>query len=508
MARVCFVLLLTMACGKSTEVDGGTDAGLDAERTDSSVDATPEPCEPPGAVEEVACDHCGTQERLCNEDGFWVSGICEGAGVCEPGEPGALECGNCGGRRAVCNDACEWDADGPCMSEGECGVGESRRTNDGCPAGETRELECSGECAFEEVQACMPDMCETPGAIEMVSCGMCGQQERFCTTELVWTYGPCADAGVCSPGAIQDTACGMCGAGREVCSDECLWESFGACTDEGECEPGASTRTADGCPDGEYRTLECSDECALEVVEDCGPGFPQDVILLFDMTGSHATRVARTTDTIADELVAPLLGARFEDAFVGVAHYMDFPQMPYGAAGDVPFGGDLEPVGNEANVQTALAALDVGSGGDFEESAIEALDSLSGGAHPTTEPMTCSASRVSGGCWRNLAQRIVVLFTDAPNHNGPDPRGPGLFRPYISVSPNPAEWPDVSSALTTDGVELFVVLTEAASTDTTLQYTEMLRDLGAPASRLLSGSEAELDTTLGELVDALEALAP
>jgi len=113
-------------------------------------------------------------------------------------------------------------------------------------------------------------VCDEPGASEVLSCGRCGEQVRFCTSSGEWEYGPCqGEVGICTPGESGMEACGSCGFQVARCSDECVWVAEGECTSEGECAPGERQRTAEGCDPGETRELRCTDRCELEEVEAC-----------------------------------------------------------------------------------------------------------------------------------------------------------------------------------------------------------------------------------------------
>ncbi|MCB9613770.1 MAG: hypothetical protein H6722_15105 [Sandaracinus sp.] len=502
------------ACGSSSEapMDGAVDDATT--RADASVsgDATvppdedagardrdagtpvDEPCESPGAVEEVACGRCGARDRFCTADRVWAYGPCENEIVdgCTPGEAMHRECGMCGSATAVCTNACTWETVGECTDEGECTPGERRRSSAGCPAGQTREVVCGDSCMLEPATACEMDGCPTPGAIEEVPCGLCGVRERFCTAEGVWSYGACGGEGVCEPGTSDSASCGMCGTQARRCNASCAWVDFGECTDEGGCSPGETRRTTAGCPAGQSQVLRCSDACAFETFEACTAASPIDVVLLFDMTGSHASDITSARATLETELVDRLLA--LDDVAVGVAEYADFPVDPYGSSGDVPFRGLSAPSRTRATVVAGLGALSTMMGNDGPESGIEALGILAGASvHPNAVRMTCPSGRIAGGCWRSGAQRVVILFTDAAQHNGPMPDGSaGTFSAYTTVSPAPLTWSSVRSSLASADVTLFTVVEPAADIgfpipggtpdDATPQHRRMVTALGLDAA--------------------------
>jgi len=537
-----FGILGIAACGKSTtsdadagieeDVDAGRltmredagpdeeDAGFDLDSgVEEDVDAGPgepdagpeemdagpvdEPCAEAGVLETVSCGRCGTTDRFCTSDLVWAYGPCMGEreDACLPGTTDTVACGDCGTQTAICNESCEWEGDDECADEGECSPGDRVRTGDGCDPGETRELLCDDACEYDEVDACMADECDTPGASERVECGLCGTQTRFCTAEGAWVYDPCEDEGVCMPGTTEMGSCGNCGMQSMRCDTSCEWVPSGACEDEGECAPGATRRSGDECPAGETRLEECTDECAYEAVEMCVDTPPVDVIFLFDMTGSHATDVTGAVDAIVDDLMQPVL--RMRDTRVGIDYYADFPTTAGGR--DRPFQGGVQPLGRLDNLRDELSMAPVFGGGDFPESGVEALHVLSGGdPHPLAEPLRCSSSaRVAGGCWRPDAERVIVVVTDAANHNGPDPASDGLFQPYMGIDPAPAEWPAVADALREQGVRLFAVVDSGAAVSPAAQYEEMVDDLGQPEEHVIlrrGGDWDAVGTTLATLL--------
>lgn len=543
MTRVWVLACVALvACGKSSTIeDGGVtddDGGPDATHVpdasprddagapdgdlprdagptdDAGHDAGPiaEPCETPGALESVACGRCGTRDRFCSAELVWSYGPCRDERVdgCAPGSTGQRACGMCGLADAVCTESCEWRLIGDCAGEGTCEPGLRQRTSAGCPAGQTREVLCNDACSFDVVEACRADVCETPGQVEMVACGMCGTRERFCNASRTWEYGACGGEGVCRPGEASSEACGMCGTQSLRCTTACQWEAFGACAGEASCAPGDTRRTSAGCPAGQARLLRCDDTCTFVEAEPCSDRRPVDVMLLLDMTGSHAFQVTDAQTRIRDELIRPLL--TLEDVAVGVAEYADFAINPYGSAGDVAFRGLAIPTTTPSEAEAGLFALSTMSGNDTPESGVEALAVLAGLApHPHgVVPFTCPASRVGGGCWRPDAVRVVLVLTDAANHNGPRADGTaGLESPYSRVVPAPYEWPAVQAAAVDAEIQYMAIVQSDATAAAYLQHELMIADLGLDASYLIRrfGSTATNWTAvLGMARTRIEAL--
>ncbi len=470
----------------------------------------PETCDAPGAVETVSCGMCGSVERFCTAAGVWAYGVCEGEGECAAGTTGSIACGNCGVQATRCTASCTWEPTGACTAEGECAPGAMMTTSDGCPSGQTREVTCDDTCAFVETMACRADACPTPGAIETVPCGMCGSRERFCNSTRTWEYGACMGEGVCVPGTTGTTSCGRCGSQPARCTTSCTWSPTDVCTGEGPCTPGTTTRTSDGCPAGQTRLASCNASCSYVTVEACRADVPVDVLLLLDVTGSHASRVASQRATFIDRLIRPLIA--LGDVAVGIAYYADFPVGSYGSTGDLPFEGGIEPTRTSSAVEAELATSPSRYGGDLPESGIEALSVLTGGAVPPTGvAMACSSGRVSGGCWRSGAVRIVILYTDATQHNGPMPAGAGLYDPYAGITPAPATWTGttgVLSRMTAQGVELIALIHDpgSSSPDVRPQHARMISDLGQPAANMIDATSTLLPTALDAAVARVRAI--
>ena len=390
---------------------------------------------------------------------------------------------------------------GACTGEGTCAPGERTRSGDGCPAGETRDQVCSATCAYEPAGACMADGCPTPGALETVPCGMCGTLERFCSAARVWEYGACSGEGVCMPGTTSSTSCGMCGTQTLRCSATCAYIPFGACGGEGTCVPGTTQRTTAGCAAGASRILQCDPACGYTIeVSPCGTPPAVDVTFLLDMTGSNLGSVSDDLPTITSRCITPLLA--FPDVRVGASYAGEFPVSPYGITGDRPFEGGIEPSASAAAIATELTGRTTFSGSDASDSMVEALSVLAGGTLATSAlPLTCSAGRVAGGCWRPLARRVIVIHTDSAIHQGPDVTGPGIYDPYAGITPTPATWPAVRTRLVTDGT-LVIWLDSGALAPGPAQYDEMLTDLAQP---LTDHHLAATSTAVGTACDAIVA---
>jgi len=160
-------------------------------------------------------------------------------------------------------------------------------------------------------------------------------------------------------------------------------------------------------------------DVAMEVQAQIGRA---DVLLLIDTTTSMQEEIDQIRARLRDRIL-PAIGASIPDSRLGVAAFADFPVSPYGSAGqDVPFTLLLPMTSSEADAQAAVNALRLASGADQPESQIEALYQTATGAGlgayvPPSEG--CPAGGTGYPCFRRDALPVVLLFTDAPMHNGP-----------------------------------------------------------------------------------------
>ncbi len=155
-----------------------------------------------------------------------------------------------------------------------------------------------------------------------------------------------------------------------------------------------------------------------------------DLFFLIDVTGSMNDEIENIQARLQDTIV-PGIAARIPDVAFGVAVFADFPVELYGQSGlDTPFQLQLPISRDLVAVQGALDGLPRLNGQDGPESQVEALfltatgegvswpsgPGWSGGSVPA------SAGCPSGGngyaCFRRDALPLIILFSDAPFHNG------------------------------------------------------------------------------------------
>jgi hypothetical protein len=226
-----------------------------------------------------------------------------------------------------------------------------------------------------------------------------------------------------------------------------------------------------------------------------------DVTFVIDSTGSNETSLTADLPVMATRCIAPLLALR--GVYVGVSYAGEFPVSPYGGAGDRPFEGGIEPTMSMTAISTELSGRPRWGGSDAQDSMVEALSMLNGGpVAMSATPLTCSGGRVAGGCWRMGAQRVIVVHTDSPIHNGPDPSSAGLLAPYSGISPAPAAWPNVRTRMLMSPQPVLIWIDSDSGWPATGQFDEMLTDLGQPAS---DRHVAATSTAVGTACDAIVA---
>jgi hypothetical protein len=166
-----------------------------------------------------------------------------------------------------------------------------------------------------------------------------------------------------------------------------------------------------------------------------------EVHFLVDVTGSMGEEIEQIRMRLRDAII-PGIAAQIPDVRFSVARYADYPVHPYGSSGAAGEPRDdlyrLEQASTTdiGAVQRAVERLTLQSGGDVPEATVEALYiTATGEGPPSLVPARrCPPGTVGYPCFQPEGSRIVLLFTDAPMHNGPggaEPYGPRLgFRAH------------------------------------------------------------------------------
>jgi hypothetical protein len=175
-----------------------------------------------------------------------------------------------------------------------------------------------------------------------------------------------------------------------------------------------------------------------------------DVLFLVDVTSSMNQEIdeirQRLKDTIAPGIASEIRNVRF-----AVAYFADFPTGGFGRPSDRPFGLLQEVTDDLDDVEIAVDILPLLDGGDGPECQVEGLyQSATGeGLGALIEPATCAEGRRGYPCFRPEATPIVLLFTDAAFHNGPDGANA-----YSGISPPPHSYGQAVEALNAIGAKV------------------------------------------------------
>jgi hypothetical protein len=302
---------------------------------------------------------------------------------------------------------------------------------------------------------------------------------------------PCAGEG--TPNATPVCSGGMCSLKCAMGFDDC----------DGMADTGCEGDLASALHCG-----KCGNACAMGescVMGTCKVQKAVDVTILLGVTGSSRFYLDASIPNLQTKLAAPLLA--IPDVQVGVSYTAEFPNTPYGQAGDRPFQGGGEPMTDGMKINGLISMYpNMMVGGDASDGMIEGLATLSGlPVHPASLALTCTAGRVAGGCWRPTARRVIVLFTDDIFHNGPNAVGPGLYDPYMMITPAPQDWTGVLKAMTDNKITLlFMASAPAGATGDAAkaQYRRMLTDLGQPVTDVYPASTAAESATSSDAIVA------
>jgi hypothetical protein len=177
-----------------------------------------------------------------------------------------------------------------------------------------------------------------------------------------------------------------------------------------------------------------------------------DVLFLVDTTASMGDEIDQIREGLRDT-IAPGIDSAIPDSALGVAHFEDFPSPDCGDGSDTPFEL-LLPITTDLNrVQAAVDSLELGNGLDRPESQVEALYQTAtgegiGGYVPPS--FGCPSGGNGYPCFRTDALPVILLFTDAPFHNGP-----GGSEDYsCEITPAPHTYEQARTALNRLGIRV------------------------------------------------------
>lgn len=184
-----------------------------------------------------------------------------------------------------------------------------------------------------------------------------------------------------------------------------------------------------------------------------------DLVFLIDTTASMQDEIDQIRDKLRDAL-APAIDNEIPDAQFSVATFSDFGTGSYGDPDDRAFTMVLPMTGDLSRVQAAVNSIELANGRDEPESQVEALYQVATGEGLGTwvDPsFGCPMGGRAYPCFRLDALPIILLFTDAPFHNGPasSPGGP-MSNPYTAgdIVPPPHTYDEAVAQLDALGVRV------------------------------------------------------
>jgi len=201
-----------------------------------------------------------------------------------------------------------------------------------------------------------------------------------------------------------------------------------------------------------------------------------DVLFLVDTTGSMGEEIAQIQSTLRDVLI-PATVETIGDVRLSVASLADFPRASYGGDRDVPFLLVQPSTSDIEAMRRAVDRLPSSSGADGPESQTEALylAATGEGMGVFVPPSRCPEGTVGYPCFRPDGSRIILLFTDAPFHNGPG--GSNAYGP--DVSPTPHTYAESINALRSIGAKVLGLFSGGSDTEALRDLQAVARDTGA-----------------------------
>lgn len=183
-----------------------------------------------------------------------------------------------------------------------------------------------------------------------------------------------------------------------------------------------------------------------------------DVLFLIDTTASMQDEIDQIRDKLRDSISAAI-DNEIPDAQLAVATFADFPVPPYGDAEDRAFTMMLPMTDELSRVQAAVNSIELANGRDEPESQVEALFQVAtgDGLGPwVPASFGCPMGGRGYPCFRDDALPIVLLFTDAPFHNGPPSAGGAPTNAYMAgdILPPPHTYSEAVEALSRLGVRV------------------------------------------------------
>ncbi|MDQ3032122.1 MAG: VWA domain-containing protein [Myxococcota bacterium] len=207
-----------------------------------------------------------------------------------------------------------------------------------------------------------------------------------------------------------------------------------------------------------------------------------DVVFAIDTTASMGQEIDQIRANLR-ERIAPGITNAIRDSQIGVTTFADFPVGSCGDAteNDLPFRLVLPVSPDIGRVQSAVDSIGLDNGSDEPESQVEALYQIATGegiAPWVPASFGCPMGGFGYPCFRNDALPVVLMFSDAPFHNGP-----GGARPYSAACPavEPAahDYDEAVEALNATGIRVIGLYSGPPRDDGFRHLQQVAIDTGA-----------------------------
>jgi predicted small lipoprotein YifL len=161
-----------------------------------------------------------------------------------------------------------------------------------------------------------------------------------------------------------------------------------------------------------------------------------DVVFNIDTTDSMSQEIAVIRNNLRG-VIAPGIARTIQDSQIGVTTFADFPEGQCGTErrNDLPFRLVLPVTSDVSRVQVAVDSIGLNNGVDEPEAQVEALYQIATGegiGAYVAPSQGCPSGGIGYPCFREDAVPVVLIFTDAPFHNGP-----GGSEPYSAADACP-----------------------------------------------------------------------
>jgi hypothetical protein len=126
--------------------------------------------------------------------------------------------------------------------------------------------------------------------------------------------------------------------------------------------------------------------------------------------------------TALDTVAVPGLAGLFRNIRFGVGLFEDYPVEPYGWHSSRVFDLVVRMTDAIPDVQAGIRSLTASTGGDTPKGQVPALWAVATGSglgSYLSDQDACSSGEYGYPCFGTWTDPIIVLFTDAPFHNGP-----------------------------------------------------------------------------------------